>query len=164
MEGPFWLTAIERANRLLAGLAAAILLGLVAIVFAGVVSRYLFARPILGLNEVVQLTAVALVMLGLPHCTAARGHVTVDVLDNAIGRLGRLAGDILSRIVSLLVLSALVRRAVAKALDAHEFGDVTNMLSLPLWPFYAAIAAGMGLSALVLAAQMIAIVKQGRAL
>ncbi|WP_102225252.1 TRAP transporter small permease [Acidimangrovimonas sediminis] len=163
MEGPFWLGAIDRANRLLAGLAAAILVALVAIVFAGVVSRYLLGRPLLGLNEVVQLTAVALVMLGLPHCTGSGGHVTVDVLDGAIGRIGRFLGDLLSRAVSILVLSALVRRAITKALEAHEFGDVTNMLSLPLWPFYAAIALGMALSALVLAAQLVAILMRGRA-
>lgn len=59
------------------------------------------------------------------------------------------------------MLSVLVRRAVIKALDAHEFGDTTNMLGLPIWPFYGILAVGMGLCVLVFAVQTLAILREG---
>ena len=52
---------------------------MVVIISAGVILRYVFGAPVLGLNEIIQLTAVALVMAALPYCTEANGHVGVDV-------------------------------------------------------------------------------------
>ena len=85
----------------------------------------------------------------------------MDVLDHRIGRWGRFLGDIQARAIAALILSVLVWRAILKAMDAREFGDATNMLQMPIWPFYAMIAAGMALSVLVLAAQLIQILREG---
>ena len=158
LPGLAWL---DRATAWLAVLAAVALIFLVVVISAGVVLRYVFGAPILGLNEIMQMTAVVLVMAALPFCTERNGHVGVDVFDNAIGRWGRLAGDLGSRLLSGLVLSILVWRAVLKALDAWEFGDTTNMLALPIWPFYGVLAIGIALTVLVLAAQFIAIGRSG---
>lgn len=152
---------LERATLWLAALAAMALIFMVVVITAGVILRYAFGAPVLGLNEINQMTAVVLVMAALPYCTARGGHVGVDVFDNSIGRWGRLIGDVGSRLLSGFVLAVLVRRAILKALDAHEFGDVTNMLSLPVWPFYAVLALGMGLCVLVFAAQIPAIIRDG---
>lgn len=142
-------------------LGAVFLIGIVLIVATGVVMRYLFNTPILGVNEIVQLAAVALVMSALPYCTAKNDHVAVDVFDAWLGRGGRFLGDILSRLISAFVLGVLCRRAVLKALDALEWGDATNMLKMPIWPFYAILAAGAGLCALVFAMQIITIILRG---
>ena len=53
------------------------------------------------------------------------------------------------------MLTHLCLRAYAKTAEAAEYGDVTNMLQLPLWPVYAAILIGMGLCILVFAAQIV---------
>jgi TRAP-type C4-dicarboxylate transport system permease small subunit len=137
------------------------LLFMVVLIAVGVVLRYAFATPILGINEIVQLNSVAVVMLALPWATSEGAHVRVDVLDNAIGRFGRFVGDVLSRVLSTFVLAVLVWRAGLKALDALEYGDATNMLSLPLWPFYAILATGFALCVLVLLGQLAAILKEG---
>ncbi|MGN7871345.1 TRAP transporter small permease [Paracoccus sp. 22332] len=158
LPGLAWL---DRATAWLAVLAAVALIFLVVVISAGVVLRYVFGAPILGLNEITQMTAVVLVMAALPYCTERGGHVGVDVFDKAIGRWGRLAGDLGSRLLSGLVLSILVWRAALKALDAWEFGDTTNMLALPIWPFYGVLAIGIALTVLVLAAQFIAILRKG---
>jgi TRAP-type transport system small permease protein len=120
----------------------------------GVVTRYVFNAPIVGINEFVQLASVGVVMLALPYCTAKGGHVGVDVLDHAIGRWGRWIGDVLSRILSAFVLGVLVWRAGLKAADALRYGDATNMLGLPLWPFYAFLAVGMALCVVVLLVEL----------
>ena len=129
---------------------------MVAVITLGVVLRYVFAAPLLGVNEIVQLIAVALAMLAMPHATDSGAHVRVDLLDETLGHWGRLGGDVLGRLLSIIALGFLCRQAWVKALDAVEYGDVTNMLQLPLWPAYAAILLGMGLSALVMAAQIVA--------
>ena len=146
----------DRANHLLAMFASIMLLFMVLIIAVGVVLRFVFAMPILGLNEVVQLTSVGVVMLALPYCTTMDGHVRVDVLDDLIGTNGRFIGDIGSRLISAFVLGVLVWRSLFKAVDAWKYGDATNMLNLPIWPFYAAIAVGMALCVVVYCMQMLA--------
>lgn len=153
---------LSRATGALSALAAACLLAIVVLISAGVVMRYLLGQPILGLNEIVQLAAVALVMAALPHATLREDHVAVDVFDRALGRLGRLFGDVLARVISAVVLAILCQRAVLKGLDAWEWGDATNMLRMPIWPFYAILALGSGLCVVVFAVQLVTIFSRGR--
>lgn len=147
-----------KTTLVLAFLAGLLLLGMVALLSVGVVSRYFFASPILGLNEIVQLNAVALVMLTLPQATYAGIHVRADIFDRFIGHFGRLFGDIMTRVLSIVTLYYVTDRAWAKMLDAYEFGDATNMLDLPLWPFFGLISLGCGLSAVVFAVQLLDII------
>ncbi|OCX66217.1 hypothetical protein BFP70_05810 [Thioclava sp. SK-1] len=155
-----WLTWFNRANLALAAISGGFLVLVLILVFVGVLARYVLGTPILGVNEVIQLTSVGVVMLALPYCTAGSGHVAVDVLDHAIGVWGRFVGDVLSRVLSCYVLYVLVDRAIYKSLDALEFGDTTNMLGLPLWPFYAFIAVGMALCVVILLVQLGVLIAQ----
>ena len=66
-------------------------------------------------------------------------------------------GDLLGRGLSIMALAVICRQAWRKAAEAMEFGDATNMRGLPLWPFYGAILAGMGLCALVYLVQVAAL-------
>lgn len=154
-------TIVDRVNGVLIGVAGACLLFMVIVIAIGVVMRFAFAMPILGSNEIVQLTAVALVMLALPYCTASEGHVRVDVLDDVIGPWGRFVGDVISRGLSLVVLGVLVWRAVFKTGEAFRYGDATNMLQLPIWPFYALICVGVTLAAIALLVQLSSILRRG---
>lgn len=152
-----WSTYLDRTTYCLAIIGGLCLLAIVAIVSAGVVARYAFGSPLLGVNEIVQLTAVALVMSALPYCTFREEHVAVDVFETMLGRWGRFAGDILTRFLSASILSVLTYRAVLKALDAWEWGDATNMLRMPIWPFYTILALGAGLCVLVFVFQLVLI-------
>ncbi|SDG94312.1 TRAP transporter small permease [Alloyangia pacifica] len=151
----------DRATALLAVVGGVALLALVVLIFAGVVLRYAFGQPILGSNEIIQLAAVALVMSALPYCTHLNGHVSVDVFDRVLGRFGRRAGDVIARLLSGYALGVLCHRAYYKALDAAEFGDTTNMLGLPLWPFYGILALGCGFCVLVFALQILKVLVLG---
>lgn len=149
---------LDRATGGLALLAGASLLFMMATIAVGVVMRYAFNMPITGVDEIVQMTGVGLVMLSLPYATRNNAHVRVDIFDERLGRHGRRFGDILSRLLSGFVLLILVDRAWSKLLDAREFGDTTNMLGMPLWPFYAMLAAGVSLCLVVFAVEIILIV------
>lgn len=152
---------LDRATNWLLSLAAIGLVFMVLVITFGVIARYVLGAPILGLNEIIQLTAVVLVMAAMPYCTSRDGHVAVDVFDKVIGRWGRFLGDVGARLFTGFVLALLVRRAVYKALDAWEFEDTTNMLRLPIWPFYVVLAIGVAICVLILAAQLIALFKRG---
>lgn len=156
-----WASWIDRTVHILAAIGGLCLLAIVAIVSLGVTMRYALGSPLLGINEFVQLTAVALVMCSLPFCTARNDHVAVDMFDNALGRGGRFLGDILSRLASGMVLAFLTQRAAVKALDAWEWGDATNMLLMPIWPFYAILSAGAGLCVVILAVQLMLVILRG---
>lgn len=152
-----------QAALILASVAGVFLLAMTGLISTAVIMRYVAGRPILGVNEIVQLIAVALAMLALPYTTHSRKHVRADIFDGTLGGRGRFLADLLTRALSIAALCYLVDRAVDKALDAREFGDATNMLALPIWPFYGLIALGMSLCILIFALQALAILVHGRA-
>lgn len=148
---------------ILASVAGVFLIAMTCLISIAVIMRYVAGQPILGVNEIVQLIAVALAMLALPYTTHSQRHVRADIFDPALGAMGRFLADLLTRALSIAALCYLVVRAKDKALDAHEFGDATNMLELPIWPFYGLIALGMSLCIIVFALQFVTILAQGRA-
>ena len=159
-----WSARFGRATAWLTLLSAVILLFMVGLIGFGVIMRYVVGQPILGINEIVQLGAVALVMTALPYTTHVRGHVRADIFDRPLGPKGRFAGDLLTRALSIATLWVLVGRAWDKALDALEFGDETNMLGLPIWPVYGFIAVAVALTIVVLALQFLSILVSGKAM
>lgn len=150
--------SIDRATRALSVFAGISLLFMMATITVGVVTRYLLNMPITGIDEIVQMTGVGLIMLALPYATLNDAHVRVDIFDEWLGKAGRCLGDILSRLLSGFVLLILVSRASDKLLEAWEFEDTTNMLGLPLWPFYGLLAAGAALCVLVFAVEILLII------
>jgi TRAP-type C4-dicarboxylate transport system permease small subunit len=148
---PSWARSIDRATQTLSVISGLSLLFMMATITIGVLARYLFNLPITGIDEIVQMSGVAVIMLALPYATLHDAHVRVDIFDAVLGRTGRRIGDVISRIVSGFVLVVLVDRAWDKMLDAYEFDDTTNMLSLPMWPFYGVLVAGVSLCLVVFA-------------
>ena len=144
----------ERLLKWVAYVGGVVLFAIMFLVTASVLFRYVLNQPILGDQELVEIGMSLVVMTAMPFAALKNAHIRVDFLDNAIGPKGRFGGDILTRCVSCCVLLLLIQQTYGKALDARKFGDVTNMIELPVWVAYAAITAGMGLFALVLAGQL----------
>ncbi|MFN7092828.1 MAG: TRAP transporter small permease [Allorhizobium sp.] len=153
--------SIDRAAKVLSTLAGISLLFLMAVITISVLARYLFNSPVTGVDEIIQLTAVSVVMLALPHATLSGAHVRVDIFDQLLGRWGRLAGDVVARCLSGFVLAILASRAWGKMLDAYEYEDTTNMLGLPIWPFYGILATGIALCLVVYAVELFSILSRG---
>ena len=154
-------TPVEWAVRVLTGLSILSLAIVLIVTFAGVIMRYVFGAPILGNNEIIQLASIALVMLAMPLATQQEIHIRVDVFDNFIGAMGRFAGDILARVISVWLLSVLAWRSWGKMQDAVEYGDATNMLQIPLWPFFGLLALGAALYVIVLLLQLADLFRKG---
>jgi TRAP-type C4-dicarboxylate transport system permease small subunit len=152
---------VDRATWVLALAAGLCLIGIMSVIVLGVVMRYVFASPLLGVNEIIQLAAVAMVMSALPYCTFKQQHVAVDVFEHQLGLWGRFMGDLLALVLPIFAFSVLTQRATLKALDALEWSDATNMLRLPIWPFYGLLASGAGLCVLVFLVQLTTRLRQG---
>lgn len=154
-------TIVEWAVRILTSLSSVALAILLVATVASVIMRYIFSAPILGSNEIIQLVSVVLVMLAMPAAAHYGDHVCVDVLDSQIGAIGRFVGDLLSRAIAIFLLWQLAVRSWTKLLDAAEFGDATNMLEIPLWPFYGLLMLGAMLYVVVLALQLVDVLRSG---
>ncbi len=153
----------ERLLRAFATLGGVILFGITLLVSASVFCRYALNQPILGDKELVEIGLSLVVMMAMPFAGLSGAHIRVDMLDPHIGPFGRYLGDAFARAASCVVLLLLVRKTWEKTLDAHEFGDVTNMIEIPVWIAYGSITVGMGLFALVLAGQFAGQLLQGPA-
>jgi TRAP-type C4-dicarboxylate transport system permease small subunit len=156
-ESPAVLWAVGAASAMSVFSLAVLLLTIV----VGVTARYGFSSPLLGTNEIMQLSLVALVSMALLPSAHADLHIRVDVLDARIGRYGRWLGDLFTRWVCAAMLFVLVYRGVLQALDTHEFEEATNMLAIPLWPFYVLLVLGAGLHGLVLLVQSRDLLRRG---
>ena len=144
-----------RFLKLLAAISGVVLFGIMCLVSYSVFRRYIMNDPILGDTEIVQIGMSLVVMMAMPHATRVGAHIRVDILDARIGAWGRFLGDLLARGLGAYILFLLIQKTWAKALDAHEYGDVTNMIELPVWIAYGAITIGMGAYAIVLIVQIV---------
>ena len=112
--------------------------------------RYLFNRPLFGGQDVAELILLVAVSQSFAYCGRTGGHVSLDILGFVSGIRVTRAADIVVRIVSFAVMALLTWRCLENGIDAAEYGEATNLLMIPLYPFYFVLSAGFGLYGLVL--------------
>lgn len=149
---------MDRASKPLTVLAGVSLLFIVLIIVASVVARYFLNSPIKGADELVQMAGVVLIMMALPYGTSVGAHVRVDIFDAFLGKAGRIFGDVISRLLSGFVLCIITHRAFLRMLDAYEYADTTNMLQLPLWPFFGVLMLGTLLCLVIYLAELVQLI------
>ena len=138
----------------LAVLSGLVLVAAIGLTFADVVLRYVFAAPILGARDLLEMGMVTVVALALPFTWRIGGHIVVDLIpEYGIRALDR-GRDISVRAIGVFVFAALAWRAWLRADDAALFNEATNMIELPFQPFFWLLAAATAFQALVLAAEI----------
>jgi TRAP-type C4-dicarboxylate transport system permease small subunit len=142
-----WRNAIATAC---AWLASAFLAAMMLLTVADVVSRGLFARPIHGTYELIELLLACTFYLALPAVFLRDGHVLVDVIDGwwprAVPWLKRL-----SLAAAAVMLGIITWRCALFARNALEFGDVTSDLSISLIWYWIPLLLGFGGAAIAAA-------------
>jgi len=159
----------EGANRRFAALlralaygAGAVLLGLVALVAFDIVMRRVLKLPFLGGFEMTELAMVVIVALGLPYCAALGGHVSVDLFGKVLDRPGLRWLTGLVHFTGAVLLAVVAWRTVVYALGSYRWGDATNMMAIPKYPFQIVTAVGAALFAAVLLGQAIRVLRGPR--
>ncbi|MEP3429150.1 MAG: TRAP transporter small permease [Roseibium sp.] len=112
--------------------------------------RSFFNKPIFGANDYAQILLSFAVATSFPLCVLAGRLIAIDTLVSKFPKPARILLDWLTTISGVGILSYLAYRAFTNALEAAMFGESTMLLQLPFGPSYYAVAAGCGLSALLL--------------
>lgn len=132
------------------GAAAAILLFvLMAITTVDVIGRYILNWPLRGGFELTELLLLTLIFAGLPLVSRADEHVTMDFIDSLLGERGR---QWLRRFVDLvcgLIILGLAYRVYIKAGKISGYGDMTDILHIPVGPFVYFMALMVAVTAVV---------------
>ncbi|MVA95829.1 TRAP transporter small permease subunit [Nitratireductor sp. CAU 1489] len=137
---------IDRLSAGFAFLSGIMVFLLIAVMIFEVVSRYVFGSPTLWAGDLTYMLGGALFLCAAAFCLKEDGHVSIDFLVLMLPeRLRSGIGAVLLLTLALPSFSAISYVAVAKALRAYERGEVdpVSAFASQLWPFYAALAAGM---------------------
>src|SRR5690606_2512545 len=108
-----------------------------AVTVISVVGRVLFAAPVLGDAEIVELGCALAIFSFLPYCQLRGGNVVVDVFTTRASPRTRALLDAANGLVFTLVVVLLTWRLVVGSIDAISHNEFSMFLRIPLWWGYA---------------------------
>lgn len=121
---------------------------LVAMSIVSIVGRKLFAMPIEGDVELLQMGAAIGSAAFLPLCELHDHHIKVDALTTWMSERARAALDVLAHGLLLIASMLLVWRTGLYVQEARENMEVSTLLLVPLWMPVAALVPSFVLLAL----------------
>lgn len=139
---------LNRLETILLGLAAVLLLALMAVTGIDVVGRYLLNAPLSGAFEMTELLLGALVFMALPLVSRNGAHVEVDLVATILPRAVNRALGIFAALVSAVALCWFAWTLIVLMLGQIHDGARSVSMGVPLAPFAALGAAACLLSAL----------------
>ncbi|WP_061242299.1 TRAP transporter small permease [Ectopseudomonas composti] len=110
-----------------------LLLALIGMSLISIVGRKLFAAPIRGDMELMQVGAAVAIAAFLPMCELRGNHLKADAFTLAAPEAVKRCLDALAHLLCVGVAVILAWRTSLQMLDSREYGDVTTLLSIPLW-------------------------------
>ena len=107
-----------------------------------VILRYVFNSPILGVFEITEFMMVVLIFFSLAHTQSEKKHVAVDFLVIRFSQGSQRIIDLISYMVYFLILLGICWKSITKGLEIMEINEVSGTLSIPVFPFFFAVALG----------------------
>lgn len=138
-----------------------VLLALINMSLISIVGRKLFAAPIRGDMELMEVGAAVAIAAFLPMCELRGNHLKADAFTLAAPASVKRCLDALAHLICAAVASILAWRTGLQMLDNREYGDVTTLLSIPLWIPLLLIVPSLVLLALCALQRVAEIVKPG---
>lgn len=142
---PGWLLTL---CRFFAGIGGVTLLAVMLMTVTSVVRRTVFGAPIPGDYELTQMGCAITIFCFLPWCQAVGGNVLVDFFTQNTGQQLNNFLEAIGDLMFLLIAALLMWRMYHGGLEAHEYGDQSMVLRLPVWWGFAIAMPAMGLLAL----------------
>lgn len=143
------------SNALLA-LSGVALMAMMALACANMVMGGL-GRPIKGTVELIEFFGALTVAFALAATQRKKGHIALTILAGAMPKGVERTIDFLSTAASCLLFSLIGWRLVSMALDKMASGLLSETLRFPFYPVILAVALGVFLMALILAADAVAV-------
>lgn len=132
--------------RVLAYFGAALLTLLVFCVTWQVLSRYVLTRPSTLTDELARFLLIWLVLIGAAICTAARSHLAIDLLRNALGRTGRRCQEVyVELVVAGFAVGVMILGGLRMVATSAGMSEVSPALQLPMSYVYAILPLSGGL-------------------
>ena len=145
--------------RLLAFLGGVALLGLMGLTVVAVVMRYVFAAPILGAQDISEMGLVLVAFLGLAYSGWTGAHIAVALIGTVVRPAALRGIDAVMRTLGAALLAVVAWQALRQGLDALDYGEATNLIEIPHFPFFLVVAFGAAVYALVLVIQAVRAVR-----
>jgi len=107
---------------------------------ADVFLRFAFNKPLLGTVELCEYMMVAVVFLALPLCAIREKNVRVEVLAVRLPPKLLALVDVITCFLSLGILALITWQGFLEFNDMLKVKRVSNMLSVPAYPFHLILA------------------------
>ncbi len=117
MSASLFSTLMRLQQRAIDGAAAALLASNIVVLFAGVLSRYVFLRPLLWTDELASILFIWLVMLGSVIALRRGDHMRLTVITARVSRTTRTQLEAVALGVVLLLMLLVLRYSWEYALD-----------------------------------------------
>ncbi|MCY1301521.1 Tripartite ATP-independent periplasmic transporter, DctQ component [compost metagenome] len=125
-----WLHRVTRGFALGGG---TILLALVGMSLVSVIGRKLFAMPVHGDIELMEIGAAVAIAAFLPLCELRGQHLKVDAFTLKLPARAQAWLDAGAHFLCLVAALVLAWRTGLQVLESREYGEVSTLLSVPLW-------------------------------
>lgn len=138
-----WLMSILKATAVVSLCA----MSLITVVDA--TGRYFLNAPLAGTVELIELLMILVIFASIPIVTQTRTHVKVDVFNLFRSHRSQAFQARLVQLLSAGVSGLLAWATWLKAQSVLDYGDMTQMLSIPLTPFVFIMAVLLTMDALL---------------
>lgn len=118
--------------------------------------RYVLLDPSLWANEVSAVLLILVIFATLPHVTIRRDHLSNDLIYLMLGDKGKRVTAGAGYLCGMVFGGTLAYRSFTAMLDAQRYGEGTQNVDFPYWPFYAVMAISAALIALISFLQIVA--------
>ena len=124
-----------------------------------VIMRNFFLSPVPGMFELTQIMLCVIVFTGMAYAHDNHDTVVIDLLYDALPRVGKVVFSLISTII-LITLNALLTWYVFRlVVQQFERGAFTSTLEIPWWIISAIAGCGMALFTLSAICNLIFIIK-----
>ena len=134
---------------LLGAISAAVLFLMMMLTAVDVAGRYLFNKPLAGGFELTEMMLAALIYCGLPLVSKRREHIVIDTFDPLMSKRVKRGLDVFADLVCSVTLAGIGWLIFRRAQRVAEYGDTTNVLTLPLAPVAYLMAAMIAVTAAI---------------
>jgi TRAP-type C4-dicarboxylate transport system permease small subunit len=142
-------------SRLLACISALAIFWLMGLTVIAVIMRYIFRAPILGAQDISQLSLVLVVFPAMAYCGWTGAHVALDLASSILNPSGLRWTDSLIRMTSGLLFLYVAWVTMVRGFDAFKHAEATNVIGIPYHPFFFVIALSSLTYAIVLFVQAV---------
>lgn len=147
---------LKLASKTMALTGGALFVGLIGMSLVSIVGRKLGFGSVNGDIELMQAGTAVAAATFLPYCTLLGEHLKVDFFTEGMREQLKLRIDGIADLLLAMVAALLTWRTALAALSSFESGEVTPLVSLPVWIPIAALVPSLAMTSLCAAYRFVA--------